>query len=570
MTDERSYVAGSSRIRRWRVRELACAGVLLTLFAGSAGARAAVKDKPAEKQKATAELAGTLRIPLSPMGYQPLQPDFLLAGSSMLTVNFVDQKHLLVTFGVRRLMKREAAEPASDEDRVVGANLVELPTGKVLAQAEWRLHDRAQYLWPLGHGRFLLRVRDRLTMIAPTAPMAADGAADAFRQYPLLTMEGHIVAVLTSPDEDLLTVETTRYAMGSGEVSEGFSLDPAPVEISFFRLEDNGPAANALTVISAGKIRTQTAIALPMTAAGRLETIEDGKNGWLFNFNEHSGKVDELAAFQTTCYPRTTLVGRGQFVAFGCRGSANTVDLAGFNMKGEEMWQQNFYGSHVAPTFAFAPAGGRFALGRTLVGSDLDPEIALPTAAVTGQEVRVYQTYNGKQLFKIDCSPVERAGQNFALSQDGLQLAVVRETMVHHAATKDFAAYEQNEVAVEIYTLPPLSKEDQAAVREAQTLAPVDTGARIDVALARSSGAKQKAEPPEPPSPVAVAAAGGGTVASALSGAAAEAEGSPASNRTEQATPQAQTTEEGDVQPTGPRQRPTLYGPDDPQAKKPQ
>ena len=53
-----------------------------------------------------------LRIPLQTMGYEPLQSDLMLAGSPMLTVDFVDNDHLLVTFGVRRLMKRELDPPA--------------------------------------------------------------------------------------------------------------------------------------------------------------------------------------------------------------------------------------------------------------------------------------------------------------------------------------------------------------------------------------------------------------------------------------------------------------------------
>src|SRR5437764_139662 len=74
-----------------------------------------------------------VRIPLEPMGFEPLYQEFLLAGSSMLTVDFVDKDHLLVTFGLRRLMKREANDPANDADRMIGAFLVELPSGKVLA-----------------------------------------------------------------------------------------------------------------------------------------------------------------------------------------------------------------------------------------------------------------------------------------------------------------------------------------------------------------------------------------------------------------------------------------------------
>jgi hypothetical protein len=201
---------------------------------------------------------------------------------------------------------------------------------------------------------------------------------------------------------------------------------------------------------------------------------------------------------------------------------------------------------------------------------DIDPDAALSASAVTGQEVRVYQTYNGRQLLKIDCSPVERAGQNFALSPNGMRLAVVRETMVSHPATKDFAAYTQNETAVEIYPLPPLSKEDEAALKETLTLAPADSGARIDLALARTSNPKQKAEPAEPPSPVALAAAAGGASAGNLTGAAIDMPGDTAAVGGEHGGPPAGTIEEGDVQPTGPRKRPTLYGPDEQPQKKPQ
>ena len=173
----------------------------------------------------------------------------------------------------------------------------------------------------------------------------------------------------------------------------------------------------------------------------------------------------------------------------------------------------------------------------------------LLSSVVSGQEVQVYQSYNGKQLFRMDCSPVERAGQNFALSDDGLRLAVVRESTVHHAATKDYDAYTERSTAVEVYPLPPLTDKDRAAVQAAQAGAPADSGARIDVSLARSSA------------PAAPAAAGtetgsdgGGTGGTA----AGNAEGTAAGDV-------------GDVQPAAPRKPPTLYGPGEtPPEKKPQ
>jgi hypothetical protein len=509
-----------------------------------------------------------LRILLQPLGYQTIQPEFLLAGHSMLTVDFVDNDHLLVTFGVRRLMKRLADDPVDDDDRTIAALLLDLPSGKVMARTEWRLHDRAQYLWNLGHGRFMLRVRDRLAMIAP---MQAASPDEAFREVPLLHSDRHIVAILLSSDNDLLTLETTKWGMGAGAANEGFSTDPDPVQIGFYRLVSGG--ANGLLVTSAGTIRTKTAVSLPLTTAGRLDVLDGGKDRWLFNFDEHAGKVNELAAWDSTCFPQPVFVGHGEFVAFGCRGGTDKLDFAGFNLKGEEMWQQNFYDSHVSPTFAFAPEAGRFALGRTMVNGDFDPEMPLPAAIVSGQEVRVYQSYDGKQLFKMTLTPVARAGQNFALSPDGLRLAVLRESVVRHAATKDDPAYSDNEAAAEVYALPALTAEDRAAVKEAQTMAPADTGARIDLALERASESESGKGAAN--SDAGASAGGSGKLKVELGGmatspAAAEAEGSEQQNgTTTNSAVGAGTVMEGDPQPTGPRQAPSLYGPNETPQKPP-
>ena len=502
------------------------------------------------------------RIPLGPLGYQTMVPEFRLAGSSMLRVDFVDADHLLITFGMRQLMARLPGDPVDDDDRTVGAVVVELPTGNVLAKTEWRLHDRGQYLWGLGHGRFLLRVRDRLTVIAP---MASGGAKGAFREIPLLNIERHIVALMVSANEDLLTVETTKPAAsaetGEASVEAGPSgnmvihdpaqTDTAPVQLNFYRLTSTGAGAEGLLATPAGAIRARTAIELPMTTGGYLDVKEGGKDRWLFNFDAHTGPVSELAEWDTTCFPRATFVGHGEYVAFGCRGSAERQALAGFNLKGEEMWQQNFSDQHTSPSFSFAPAAGRFALGRTVVTAAVDESAPMPESVVSAQEVRVVESYDGRVLFKIDCTPVERAGENFALSADGMRLAVVRETLVHHAATKDYDEYSEREAAVEVYALPALTEKDQAEVKAAEAMAPpLDAGARIDLSLERISTPMEGDAAEDAAS--GMSAVGGDT--SALATAAAGEQTAPVA---------AGAAVEGDAGPGVARKRPTLYGPDE-------
>jgi hypothetical protein len=302
-----------------------------------------------------------------------------------------------------------------------------------------------------------------------------------------------------------------------------------------------------------------------MTTAGFLDVFPGSAGTWLFNFDEHAGKVNELLSFNTSCNPQTQFVSHSEFVVLGCRGADDKLDMFGFNLKGDEMWEQDFSDNHINPTFAYAPAAGRFALERTLVSVQTDLTAPAPADV---EEVRVYQTYNGKLLFRLDCTPVQRAGQNYDLSPDGLQAAVVREEGTHYQATKEHGAYTQVETGVEIYALPPLSKDDRAAVEKAQTLAPADTGARIDLSLARISAANSAQAAPHGPQRTGTAG-GPSSIAPVEDEAQQTATGMPDVDTPAQtgAANAPATVVMGDPPPDAPRKPPTLYNPGEKQQK---
>jgi hypothetical protein len=548
---------------------------------GAAGSRALAAGSGSVDAGAAAAAAPDqpIRIPLEPMGFQSVLQDFLLAGATGLTVDFADNDHLLVTFNTKHLMKRDPNEQPGDDDRTVEAVLVELPSGKALARTEWRMHDRLQYLWDLGHGRFLLRVRDRLTMLAPLDRLQS---GDAFRGTPVLDAgDRHIVALLVSSDKDLLTLETMRRVNGppgtASDVTFEGSDQGGPVQINFYRL-NNSPSG--FMAEAAGVVRAPAPLDVPMTRAGLLDIVDGGKNRWLFNFNEHAGKVDELAEWDTTCFPHATFVGHGEFVAFGCRGSEGKPEIAGFNMNGAEMWEQGLYDSYVSPSFGFAPAAGRFALERTLVGAPMDQDASLSSGAVEGQEVRVYQAYSGKIILKVSDTPVQRAGGNFALSPDGTRLAVFEQT-VRQRTTKLGDPYADTATSVVVYPLPAASDQDRKDIAEMEAKAPVDTDARIDASLARMAAedsqrvAAQRGPTKMEPQVAAMAAgvlgspaAKGGTadVASPATGANQEP-GNPAMQGQlpnapgKGAPPGGGSGDADDGSPAGPRKPPTLYEP---------
>jgi hypothetical protein len=400
------------------------------------------------------------RLPLEQFGFQALSQQFLLAGSSMLTIHYVDNEHLLLTFSARHLLTRLPDDPEDDMDRTIDAVLLELPSGHILARTTWRTHDHGQYLWNLEHGRFLLRIRDTLTTFAPLANLPT---GKPFAERPFLsTANRRIAAVILSPDADLLTVETIKRTPAPpkpktplfGPTPIEPALDPPVVQVNFYRLHPPAEPGAPLKAEYAGIARSKSVGGAPITVAGYLGTVDQGHQHYAFDFHSYAGKVDELSPFDSTCRPFPLFVSHSEFIVFGCRNSHTVSAIGGFNMRGQEMWEQGLFGDFIAPSLVYAPSSGRFALSRVLLHNSVAADQPVSADEISSQTVVVYQTDSGKQILHVDCSPIERAGQNFALSPDGLSFALI------HAD------------AIEIYRLPPLTSKEENAVKLAQTAAP--------------------------------------------------------------------------------------------------
>jgi hypothetical protein len=460
------------------------------------------------------------RIPLAPFGFQTISERYLLQGATMLTVDFVDDSHLLVTFGISRLMPRLSDCPPEDEDRTVRAVLLESPSGKELASTEWRFHDLGQYLWDLGDGHFLLRNRDTLTTFAPLQNLAAK----PFAQEPFLHFSRRIEAVIVSASHDLLTIETVKpkayttlapMLQVSTQTSPSTSPDPAspqqapvsrstgllrrdpnaqapesaPVEMLFVNLlhrkaaesasgERRGnlsPSSNNVRALSTGvvpqlaaRVHTDKIANVPLTTEGYLETRDESHGGVFFHFITYAGQDLDLGEFPTSCHPRPTFISHSEFVTYGCRGADDSLDLAGFNLRGDLIWQINFTDNQAYPSFASAPAAGRFAFSRTITTSNVFGSETPSASQLTAQEIRVIQMYNGKQLLRAVANPIQRAGQNYALSPDGLTLAVIHDlpSPVAHGEKPS------HDTAVELFKLPAFSAKDLAEMKTEAAMAP--------------------------------------------------------------------------------------------------
>ena len=486
-------------------------------------------------------------IPLDDLGFEQPQARLLTGGATMFTVNFVDESHLLVTFNYHGLIPRVADGSSQDGDRLVAALLLELPTGKIIASTHWHTRDREQYLWPLSHGIFLLRLGRQVTILDPLRNFHR--GSDPFAQQTFLTMDRRIGYITVSPGGELLVIETVPEVIREEDQVNGglgaFAGTPPRTpelvvnpntEIHFYRLIESSQTGEPthLVASAAGTVSAHTPIRIPATAEGFLDLIKESPNTWLFDFQSHAGKRVELSPFDTTCTPNPYFVSRTDFVAFGCHGSSNSLEVSGFNLRGEQPWIQLLSGQQIAPYFISAPDAGRFAFSRiTVSGSYYDLSNLLPEE-ITGQEIMIIQSHDGRVLLKLQASPVQRTGQNFDLSPDGLNFTLIRNGKL------------------EVYHLPELTAKDQAQLKLAAASLPERNDGRISLISNR---------PGQPPAATAARAKPAQAPAEAAKvftvGPTPDAQsGTP--------KPDPETPTQGDALPEAPRTAPSLYGPDHP------
>ncbi len=364
-----------------------------------------------------------VRIPVDPLGYVAPSSFYLTSRLSSISLDFIDTDHLLFTFRLPGLMKRLPDEPQDDEDQMIRAVVLELPSGNVTAKTEWRMHDRSRYLWRLGEGRFLVRQRSSLFLTDASLELR-----------PYLHSEAPLDSVQISPDRKLVVVESEskkedRQKLASTAPTFG---DPAPeakpVQIYILRADSRSVIAHAETL---------NAVEIPMMGEGHLQAISGKENNWLIRYLPFRGEARILTQVQSYCHPTEVTVSSDVALIMACPKSGNDHQIFAVNFEGKTLWQQRWESRYIWPTFQLTQDGSRFAYSSLQVNHPVGIMDPIDETNIVNQMVGVFDTQTGRLRMVKNATPILSAGQNYALSPDGSKFAVLREG------------------AIEVYNLPP-------------------------------------------------------------------------------------------------------------------
>lgn len=359
------------------------------------------------------------RIDVAPLGYMPPGDFYLTYRLSSAALGFFDDHHLLFTFRRSGLLRRVPGDQDGDDDQEIRAVVLDVDSGTVLHQTEWRMHDRLQYLWPVQDGKFLVRIRNSLFLTDRSLELT-----------PYWSAATELRSIQVSPNQKSVIVETDEPR--TLQASAGDTNNQQPVKGTVL-------ASDSSTVTAAFEAKNPGSV--PFMDNGVIQILEGPKaSSWVLEDTPFHGTPKTFAEVDSSCQPSVQPLSTTALLVAGCYLDGDSRSVFALTLDGKQLWQDRWQNRYVWPWFAYAADGSRFAyetLEVTHLISSFDPIYA---EDIQAQLVGVYDTNTGKLVLVKNASPVLSAGQNAALSPDGKRFAVLRNG------------------AIEIYDLPPVSQ----------------------------------------------------------------------------------------------------------------
>lgn len=376
--------------------------------------------QPAElpKPEQPASQAAALTIPVEPLGF--FAPGAIYQGQreSLVSLDFIDEEHLLFTFHAPGLIRREG-NPAAENERQIRALVLELPAGTVTAEALWTLHDRGRYVWMLNDGRFLLRDGQDLQI----GDASLELKSSLHFQGPLLWLE-------MDPLQDLVATDS-REPVG---VKPKPGSVPSPSTASAWVTTDEAQTAADPDIVlrivrlDTGQVmlvsRTHNTVHLPINSEGYVNTLRGKGRGWILDLNYFRGGNRTIGVLDSMCAPAVEFVSNPEVLITTCNPDGSRWMVA-MSTDGKRLWNAEKPPTQIWPRLVMAPNGLRVARETLTVSHAVDTYSPLSFDDVKGQLVEVYDAISGKVDLTAPASPILDGGGNIAISPSARRVAVL-------------------------------------------------------------------------------------------------------------------------------------------------
>jgi hypothetical protein len=366
-----------------------------------------------------ATLPPALTIPIEPLGFTAPASFYLGARNSLISLDFLDEEHLLFTFRVPGLIHRDSHGADDTHERQIRAIVLRLPQGTIQSEAVWSVHDRMRYLWMLDKGQFLFRDRENLQV------------GDASLQLkPFLRFPGPVLWVELDPSRKYVVTGSSEPPTSASKAGEVPSATSANATLISDDKQTSSQSDLILRILhrDSGKVmlvsHIRSAVHLPINGDGYIETLRSTGKAWVLNLNRFDGGSKILGSIDSVCSPMLDFISPREILATTC-GSNGDPRLVAVSTEGQHLWDYQPQNASVWPILVMGSDGSRLARETLMVTHAVSAFAPLGTDDIKGQDVQVFDAASGKMALRAQASPVYDAGGNVAISPSSRRVAVV-------------------------------------------------------------------------------------------------------------------------------------------------
>jgi hypothetical protein len=384
------------------------AGKLLALLAGVLTVPAGTAHAAGARRGGAAGPQPEIHIPVGPLGYTVPGELPSLYAYALVELYYIDATHLLFVFNRHGLIRRDNSCPLPNaEQRVVRAVVLELPTGKVIRQADWNLYDLNNYLWSLNDGSFLMLRCTKLERVDAT-----------LTPKPLIAAAGKIDDITFAPDHSLMSVEEEPPTVAPSAKAKLHPEPPPlrPISVQFIGLQP-------LRVVA--RTRVQTPSDIPLMNSGILEPLPGKSPRWLYTLFPFTGAPRRVVSVTSYCRPQTVPLAPAIFLSMLCP-TPQTLEYDGYNLQGGHMWRMSFDQTHLLPEYLLSRDNSLFGIETLHLTRPIEGIGSLTKDDVDGQVLDIFNTSTGKPMGELQFTPIYTGGRNADFSPDGTRVAILR------------------------------------------------------------------------------------------------------------------------------------------------
>jgi VWFA-related protein len=393
---------------------------------------ASAQDQAAQPPKPVAHLD------LSSLGYSEPSRAERLTDEADLSLDYVDAQHVLLTFNPKKLLRRDPNCPPGHDDRMIHAAILEVPSGKRVKEADWYLHDQRRYLWPLGSGHFLLRKLNSLYLVDSD-----------LNEKLLLQSPKDIVWLTVSANGKQIILETREEPNSDKAGADSAQKSKSKFVVQF--LDVNSLKAEQ-TIESGGLVH------LNGNGTGYADALRKG-DVWLVRFGPTPTQRKNIARVKSTCSPEVIYSTNNSLLIGRCPPGRSDYGVSAFTISGRRLWAQHWDHKRFSPAIVRSDDNRRFAVSSLSVAewkgkAPYSAEDETDANHQLEQNIQIFETASGNPVRILQASPVVVSAQNFSLSPDAMQLAIIRDSQL------------------ELYDLPKISDEEQSNLSALKADAP--------------------------------------------------------------------------------------------------